>query len=329
MTDKMADMIDKAIGTGKKQSLLVILGPTAVGKTAFSVELAARLGAEVISGDSMQFYRYMNIGTAKISPAEMLSADGQLVRHHLLDIRDPDNPMSVADFQLRAQEKIREIAGRGKLPMVVGGTGLYLQALVDGYDLSAATVGDGAVRDRLHAEYRELGRDELHRRLTLADPKSAALISPNDEKRLVRALEVLETTGRPISEQGRATESPYELLMVGLTRERKEIYRRIELRVDIMLRDGLVAEVQRLLDMGFGAECKPMQGLGYRQICQYLRGELTFDEAVELIKRDTRHFAKRQLTWWRRDERIFWQRADLPTEEMLAQVLPRAEELLR
>lgn len=313
----------------QKQPLIVILGPTAVGKTAFSVELAARLNAEIISGDSMQFYRYMNIGTAKIRPAEMLSSEGKLVPHHMLDIADPDEPMSVADFQAMAKAQLADIAARGHLPMVVGGTGLYISALVDDYNLSEVTGADEEIRNRLHSEYHTLGREVLHQRLCEVDPKSAAHISANDEKRLVRALEVFEATGRPISEQGRASESPYDLLMIGLIRDREEIYRRIEMRVDIMLADGLVAEVQRLLEMGFTADCKPMQGLGYRQICEYLRGELAYDEAVELIKRDTRRFAKRQLTWWRRDERILWQRADVTTEEMLANILPRVQQMIK
>lgn len=312
----------------KKQPLVVVLGPTAVGKTAFSVELAAALGAEIISGDSMQFYRYMDIGTAKITPQEMISSSGKLVPHHMIDICDPNQPMSVADFQVAANAKIAEIAARGKLPMVVGGTGLYLQALVDGYDLAAAPGGDEEIRSRLHNEYHELGADELHRRLAAADPKSAVQISPNDEKRLVRALEYLEATGKPISEQGRAAESPFNLLLLGLTRDRAEIYRRIEQRVDIMLNAGLVAEVQRLLAMGFDENCKPMQGLGYRQICDYLEGLTTYAEAVVLIKRYTRRFAKRQLTWWRRDERICWLPADMPKDDLLAAALPMCAEIM-
>lgn len=308
----------------KKQPLLVLLGPTAVGKTALSVELAAALNAEIISGDSMQFYRYMDVGTAKIRPAEMLSMSGRPIPHHLIDILDPDEPMSAADFQTAAAAKINEIAGRGRLPMLVGGTGLYLQALIDGYDLNKAAPADNELRQRLHDEYRELGREQLHRRLAEADPKAAARIAPNDEKRLVRALEVLALTGQPISAQGRAAEPPYDLLLVGLIRDRAELYRRIEQRVDIMLRDGLLAEVERLLALGYPASCKPMQGLGYRQMCQYLAGELGYDEAVALIKRDTRRFAKRQLTWWRRDQRICWYQAGQPPAQLLAAITGQA-----
>ena len=295
---------------GSKQPLLIVLGPTAVGKTAFAVELADALNAEIISGDSMQFYRYMDIGTAKIRPAEMLSAGGRLIPHHLIDILNPDEPMSVADFQAMAKTKIAEIAARGRLPMVVGGTGLYLQALADDYALSEAAPSDEALRAKLHADYLRLGAEAMHRRLAEVDAASAAVISCNDEKRLLRALEFFQLCGRPISEQGRAAQSPYNLLLIGLNRERAELYRRIEKRVDIMLAEGLTAEVQMLLDMGYTEECKPMQGLGYRQICQYLRGGLSLGEAADLIKRDTRRFAKRQLTWWRRDSRICWQQAD-------------------
>ncbi len=290
----------------KKLPLIVLLGPTAVGKTALAVELAARLNAEIISGDSMQFYRYMNIGTAKIRPAEMLAANGRLIPHHLVDIIDPAEPFSAADFQARAGAAIADIAARGKLPLLVGGTGLYIQALCDGYQLSQDAVADEALRERLRGEYARLGAAAMHERLAQVDPAAAAHIAPADQKRLIRALEVYEVTGQPISRQGRAAEPPYDLLLLGLARERAALYERIEQRVDIMLAAGLQAEVERLLAMGYTPDLKPMQGLGYRQICAYLAGEMPYDAAVELIKRDTRRFAKRQLTWWRRDARINW-----------------------
>lgn len=290
----------------QKLPLIVLLGPTAVGKTALAVELAARLNAEIISGDSMQFYRYMNIGTAKIRPQEMLAADGRLILHRLVDIIDPDEPFSVADFQMRAGEEIAHVLSRGKLPLLVGGTGLYIQALCDGYQLSQEAAADENLRSRLRGEYEQLGALALHKRLAQVDPVSAAHIAPADQKRLIRALEVFENTGRPISLQRRAAESPYNLLLFGLTRERAALYERIEQRVDIMLAAGLQNEVERLLSMGYTPDLKSMQGLGYRQICGYLMGELAYDEAVNLIKRDTRRFAKRQLTWWRRDARIHW-----------------------
>lgn len=307
----------------KKPPLLVLLGPTAVGKTALAVELAARLNGEVISGDSMQFYRYMNVGTAKIRPAEMLAKNGRLIPHHLVDILDPDELFSAADFQQLAAAKIADIAARGKLPLLAGGTGLYIQALCDGYQLSEAAPADEALRGRLKEEYQRLGAAALHRRLQEVDPQAAARIAPADQKRLLRALEVFELSGRPISMQGRAAEPPYDLLLFGLTRERGELYRRIEQRVDAMLAAGLVPEVERLLAMGYGPELKPMQGLGYRQICRYLAGELDLAAAAELIKRDTRHFAKRQLTWWRRDERIRWFDAGAQPPETIADAVCR------
>jgi tRNA dimethylallyltransferase len=310
-----------------KIPLLILLGPTAVGKTALSVELAACLNGEIISGDSMQFYRYMDIGTAKIRPCEMVSASGQLIPQHLLDIVNPDEPYTVADFQRAAAAKIRDIAGRGRLPMLVGGTGLYVQALADGYDLDEAASADEELRSRLKRDYQEVGGEKMLERLAEIDPTAAKRISPNDEKRLVRALEVYELTGQPISEIGRAADSPYNVLFLGLNREREELYRRIEQRVDIMLADGLEAECVYLLNAGFTADCKPMRGLGYRQMCQYLQGEIDYDEAVRLIKRDTRRFAKRQLTWWRRDERVHWFRPDLQqAEEILAEMTALAHE---
>ena len=304
-----------------KPPLVVLLGPTAVGKTALSVELAAALDAEIISADSMQFYRHMDIGTAKIRPEEMRSADGCIIRHHLLDVVNPDQLYTVADFQRDAAQCIGEITARGRLPLLVGGSMLYIQALTDGYEFGEAAGVDTALRDRLRREYDTLGGDALHRRLAVAAPETAAKIAPQDAKRLIRALEVIELTGRPPAAAS-AAELPYNAVLLGLNRERQQLYDRIEQRVDIMLADGLQAETERLMDMGFGPDLKPMQGLGYRQMCQYLYGELTYDEAVRLIKRDTRHFAKRQLTWWRRDERIKWFCPDLADDgSLLAEML--------
>lgn len=306
-----------------KPPLIVLLGPTAVGKTALAVELAARIGAEIISGDSMQFYRYLNIGTAKIRPQEMLAAGGRLIPHHLVDIIDPDEPFSAADFQARAAEKIADIAARGKLPLLVGGTGLYIQALCDGYQLSQDATADETLRERLRGEYERLGAAAMHRRLTQVDPASAAHIAPADQKRLIRALEVFELTGRPISQQGRAAGSPYDLLLLGLARERAALYERIEQRVDMMLAAGLQNEVESLLAMGYTPDLKPLRGLGYRQMCAYLAGDLAYDAAVDLIKRDTRRFAKRQLTWWRRDARINWFDAGGETPAAILDVMYR------
>ena len=289
-----------------KLPLIVLLGPTAVGKTALSVELAASLNAEIISGDSMQFYRWLDIGTAKIRPPEMLTSNGRLITHHLIDICNPDEPYSAADFQQDAARLIAEIHQRGRLSLLVGGTGLYIQALCDGFQLNEAAPADEKLRQELRQAYQSLGAAEMHRQLAQVDAVAAAKIAPQDEKRLLRALEVWHLTGRPISAQGRAAKSPYELLLLGLTRERAELYQRIEQRVDVMLTAGLLQETARLLAAGLNPELKPLQGLGYRQAIWYLQGLLSRPEMVRLIKRDTRRFAKRQLTWWRREERIHW-----------------------
>ncbi len=289
-----------------KSPLPVLLGPTAVGKTTLAVELAARLNAEIISGDSMQFYRWLDIGTAKIRPAEMIAANGQLIPHHLIDIRNPEEPYSVADFQQDAARLIAEIQARGRLPLLVGGTALYIQALADNYSLNEAAPTDETLRQQLHAEYCRQGAAALHQRLAEVDPTAAARISPNDEKRLIRALEVWQLSGRPISEQGKKTEPAYDVLLLGLNRERQELYQRINQRVDLMLAAGLIEETAQALAAGLPPDCKPLQGLGYRQAVWYWQGLTTLAETTRLIKRDTRHFAKRQLTWWRRDERIHW-----------------------
>lgn len=292
-----------------KLPLIVLLGPTAVGKTELSVELADRIGAEIISGDSMQFYRYLDIGTAKIRPAEMLARSGRLIPHHLLDIRDPDEAYSVADFQLDAAKLIEDICGRGRLPLLVGGTGLYIQALVEGFELQSGPGPDEELREELAA----IPGPELLNMLAEHDPAAAADISRksgcHDEKRLRRALEVVLLSGRSIGEQQKAVEPPYKTLLFGLQREREELYRRIDRRVELMLAAGLEQETRRACAMGFDEAAKPLQGLGYRQMGQYLAGLLTYEEAAALIKRDTRRFAKRQLTWWRRPglrEQVHW-----------------------
>lgn len=310
-----------------KMPLIVLLGPTAVGKTALSVELAARLNAEIISGDSMQFYRWLDIGTAKIRPAEMLAGSGRLIPHHLIDICNPDEPYSAADFQQDAGRLIAEIYRRGRLPLLVGGTGLYIKALCDGFQLSEAAPADERLRQELRRDYHRLGAAEMHRRLAQVDAAAAAKIAPQDEKRLLRALEVWQLTGRPISAQGKAAETPYDLLLLGLTRERAELYQRIEQRVEAMLAAGLLAECERLLAAGLAPDLKPLQGLGYRQAVWYMQGLLNYTEMARLIKRDTRRFAKRQLTWWRREERVYWfNLSEQSPAEALAAMLRLAQE---
>lgn len=285
--------------------LLVLIGPTAVGKTALSLDIAKRFRCEIISGDSMQVYRRMDIGTAKLPPEERAG-----IPHHLIDIREPDEPFSVADFQRLCAERIRDIWQRRRLPFIVGGTGLYIESVCYGYQFHQQSA-DPAFRERMKAISRARGPQALHERLSKIDPAAAARIHPNDERRIIRALELYETTGRPMSEVQRQTRaepkiSPYRLCLIGLTMERETLYRRIDERVDLMLRQGLVEEVSRLLREGVPRDAVSMQGLGYKEIAAFLAGETDLDTAVETLKRNTRRFAKRQLSWFRRMPDVHW-----------------------
>ncbi|HYF94022.1 MAG TPA: tRNA (adenosine(37)-N6)-dimethylallyltransferase MiaA [Symbiobacteriaceae bacterium] len=284
-----------------KLPLLVLVGPTAVGKTALSVAVARRLGAEIISGDSMQVYRGMDIGTAKVTPEEMAG-----VPHHLIDIKAPDEPFSVAEFQTRVDAAIREIFCRGRLPMLVGGTGLYVRSVLQAYTFTEMEA-DPELRVRLAAEEERQGPGHLHRRLQAVDSAAAAKLHPKDLRRIIRALEVWETAGVPISETQTAAESAprYDDVFLGLTMERDLLYRRIDQRVDQMLAGGLKEEVLRLLKR-YPPHTQSLEAIGYREMVWHLRGLLTEGEAAELIRRNTRRFAKRQFTWFRRDERIRW-----------------------
>jgi len=283
--------------------IIVLVGPTAVGKTQASIALAKKCGGEIVSADSMLVYRRMDIGTAKPT---MLERQG--VPHHLIDIIDPDEPFSVADYQRVAFTAIDAILARGNTPILVGGTGLYVQAVTDRYDFSPSST-DWNLRRQLEEEARLCGNAHLHDRLAVVDPVTAARLHANDRRRVIRALEVYLQSGVPLSESGKKqdeADSPYCFQLFGLTMERELLYRRIEQRVDKMLEDGLLAEVERLLTAGFSPELFSLQSLGYKQLIAYLRGDYALATAVELIKRDTRRFAKRQMTWFRRDRRIDW-----------------------
>ncbi|WP_276351447.1 tRNA (adenosine(37)-N6)-dimethylallyltransferase MiaA [Cohnella caldifontis] len=289
--------------------LLALVGPTAVGKTAVSLRIAEALDAEIISGDSMQVYRRMDIGTAKLPLAER-----EGIPHHLIDILEPEEPFSVSMFQSLCAEKIREIHERGKLPFLVGGTGLYVESVCYGFEFQGDS-GDEAFRERMRHFAQAHGAEALHARLAAVDPSTAARLHPNDERRIIRALEVFETTGRPLSEtqaQTRAAPktSPYRLCLIGLTMDRAALYRRINERVDAMIAQGLVEEVEALIRSGVPQDAVSMQGLGYKEIAAYLRGECSLAEAVERLKRDTRHFAKRQLSWFRHMQDLVWAEAD-------------------
>jgi tRNA dimethylallyltransferase len=285
----------------EKQKVLVIIGPTAVGKTKLSIELAKRLNGEIISGDSMQIYRGMDIGTAKITADEM-----EGIPHHLIDSKNPDESFSVAEFQELVRGKITEISNRGKLAMIVGGTGLYIQSVIYDYQFSTAP-GDESLRMKLEERAKEIGKEALHRELTEMDPKSASQIHPNNIRRVIRALEIYYLTGKTMSEtqKDQQQELFYQTALVGLTMDREKLYERINTRVDIMMEQGLVAEVKKLYDQGL-RNCQSIQAIGYKEIYDYLDGLMSLDEAIDNLKKNSRHYAKRQLTWFRNKMDVQW-----------------------
>lgn len=292
----------KPINDHSKPNLLVLIGPTAVGKTKLSLELARTHGCEIISGDSMQVYRGMDIGTAKISLEEQ-----QNIPHHLIDIIEPNEAYSAAAFQQNVEPLIKDIHKRGKLPFIVGGTGLYIESLCYQFQFSEAAADEDFRLEQ--AEFLQtFGEQALHDKLRAVDPVSADRLHPNNTRRVVRALEILHLTGTTLSAQleGQQKQSPYNLCIIGLTMDRALLYKRIEQRVDLMLEQGLVEEVRLLLNKGYTTDFVSMQGLGYKEIIRYLQGEYTLDEAITLLKRDTRHFAKRQLSWFRHMKDIQW-----------------------
>ncbi len=279
--------------------LAVLCGPTAVGKTSLAVALAQHLGAEIVCADSRTVYRGMDIGTAKPTAAQRAA-----VPHHLLDVADPEETFTVAQFQRLARAAIAAIRDRGRLPLLVGGTGLYIRAVVDDFHIPAVAP-DSALRARLEADARAHGPAALHARLQAVDPVAASCIHPHNVRRVIRALEVCLATGRPISAQQRRGPSTAAVL-VGLWRARVDLYRRIDARVDEQLAAGLLDETRRLLQRGVPHEAPAMQGLGYKELAGYLLGRYDYAEAVRRLKRNTRRYAKRQLTWFRRDARIRW-----------------------
>jgi tRNA dimethylallyltransferase len=302
-----------------KQRIVVICGPTAVGKTAAGIEVAAAVGGEIVSADSMQVYRYMDIGTAKPTAAEQAA-----VRHHLVDVADPDEPFDAAAYAQLGRRALAELARRGRVPVVVGGTGLYIKALLQG--LFQAQAGDPALRARLRAEAQAEGTAALHARLETCDPRTAARLHPNDRVRVLRALEVFEATGRPISElQGahRFGDEPYRTLKIGLTLDRSALYGRIDRRVEAMLAAGLEEEVRALLARGYGPRLKPMQSIGYSHLTALIAGTVSREECIRTLQRDTRRFAKRQLTWFRADRDILWLSPD-----RTAEMIQRSKEFL-
>ncbi len=287
----------------KKKPLVVLTGPTAVGKTKASIGLAKEIGGEIISADSMQVYRHMDIGSAKIRPEEM-----EGIPHYLVDELEPWEEFHVVRFQQMAKAALEKIYARGHIPIVVGGTGFYIQALLYDIDFSEND-GDDSYRRSLEEEARTLGGERLHDLLKEVDPKAAVQIHAHNVKRVIRALEFYHQTGQPISEHNereRQRESPYRFVYFVLNDDRKKLYRRIDRRVDKMLEDGLADEVKALREMGCTRQMVSMQGLGYKEILAYLCGEMSLDEAVYTLKRDTRHFAKRQITWFKREKEVIW-----------------------
>lgn len=296
----------------RKKPLIILAGPTAVGKTALSVELARSIGGEIVSADSMQVYRGMDIGTAKVTEEERCG-----VPHHLIDILDPKEAFNVCAFSRLAKEAIRKIHEAGNIPILTGGTGFYIQSVLYHVEFQSEA-SNAALREQLEKEWEKLGAFAMHEKLSAIDPESAALIHPRNRKRVLRAIEFYETTGQTISEHNREQrrrESPYHFLYYVLTMDREALYRRIELRVDRMVREGLIEEVKALRDRGLCAGDISMQGIGYRQIFDYLDGAATLEEAVERIKLETRHFAKRQLTWFKREPDAKWIYVDSHSRE--------------
>lgn len=294
-----------------KEKLLVILGPTASGKTTLSIEIASRLQGEIISGDSMQFYKGMDIGTAKILPEEKIAANGYEVPHFLIDNLMPDDDYSVADFQKDCMVILPQIRKRGHIPMIVGGTGLYINAVtdLDKYQFAGQEETNKEFRRAKEEEAAGYGNEFIYRQLEALNPERAREIHPNNLKRVIRALEIEQNKKEYEKEKETSKSLPssaYDLILIGLTMPRELLYARINKRVDLMMEQGLLAEVKGLLEQGYSKNLNAMQGIGYRQLVSYFEGLVTLEEATSLIKRDTRRFAKRQMTWFQKDRRIQW-----------------------
>lgn len=287
-----------------RKPLIILAGPTAVGKTSLSIRLAKETGGEIISADSMQVYRHMDIGSAKITKEEM-----EGVPHYLVDVLEPEEEFNVVRFQQMAKEAAERIWEKGEIPLVVGGTGFYIQALLYDIDFTENDEDESYRRQLERKASDEEGASELYEMLKTVDPKAAQEIHPRNIKRIIRALEFYHQTGKKISEHNetqRQKESPYNYAYFVLTDERSRLYERIDRRVDLMMEQGLLDEVRYLKERGVRKDSTAMQGLGYKELYAYLEGEYPLDEAVRIIKRDTRHFAKRQLTWFKRERDVIW-----------------------
>jgi tRNA dimethylallyltransferase len=279
--------------TRNTQHLVVIVGPTGIGKTALALQLAAALDGEIVSADSRQIYRGMDIGTAKPTPAELARA-----RHHLIDIVNPGDEFTLADFQERAYAAIEDIVRRGRLPFLVGGTGQYVRAVIEGWKIPRVPP-DPELRDRLYVEAERDGHEALHERLRALDPAAAGAIDARNVRRVIRALEVCLKTGRPFSEQRGKAPPPYDIVQIGLTMDREALYRRVDARIEAMIARGLVEEVRGLLDAGYGWTLPALSSLGYLQLKGVFEDTLSLDEAMALIKKQTRRFIRQQYNWFR------------------------------
>ncbi|MDF2887229.1 MAG: tRNA delta(2)-isopentenylpyrophosphate transferase [Lacrimispora sp.] len=308
--------------------LIIITGPTAAGKTDLSVRLARAIGGEIISADSMQVYRHMDIGSAKITEEEKRG-----IPHYLIDVLNPDEEFNVAVFQKLAKDAVNTIYSHGNIPIVTGGTGFYIQALL--YDIDFTENGeDSSIREELEMMGREKGGDYLHELLHKIDPDSAGEIHPNNKKRVIRAIEFFRQTGEKISEHNRREReksSPYDFLYYTVNMDRDALYQRIDRRVDLMMEQGLVEEVKRLKKIGCTRNMVSMQGLGYKEILDYLQGDCTLDDAVYILKRDTRHFAKRQITWFKRERDVrdlYLPDFDYDLERVLKKIVQDTNEII-
>ncbi len=289
-----------------QKPVVAIVGPTAIGKSRIAIEVATQIHTEILTADSRQVFKTMDIGTDKPSPEEQKG-----VPHRLIDLVDPDQPFNVGDFRQHAMQEIARLHTHGRLPLVVGGTGLYVRGLLRG--LCPGPPADRTIRRELAKQANELGPHALHQRLQRVDPELATRLHPNDQPKVQRALEVYQILGKPLSQvhgHHQFADQPYPFLLLGLTMDRKTLYRRIEDRVEWEIHKGLVQETQSLMDRGYDRQLGSMKGLGYRQFSGYLAGEYSYEEAVRLLKRDTRHFAKRQMTWFRKEPQIHWLHLD-------------------
>jgi tRNA dimethylallyltransferase len=289
-----------------KNKIIVVCGPTGIGKTGFAIKLAKLFSGEIVGADSMQLYKKMDVGTAKPDIDEQ-----RMAVHHLIDLVEPDEDFDAGKYIKVADKTIADIASRGKLPIIAGGTGLYIRALL--YGLFKSRASDPDIMEKLNRELNAFGNDFLHDKLKKIDPVLAAKIHPNDSFRVLNALEVYESTGTIKSEQLKEhefKEEKYPSLKIGLYMDRKKLYERINQRVDIMMEQGFLNEVKELLDMGYNRELKPMQSIGYKHICDYFFDVTDYDETLRLLKRDTRRFAKRQFTWFRKEKDIIWLQPD-------------------